>query len=191
MGNVQSARRPQVLFGESVELRRHSREHYPLYARWYGDREIWHLTSWTPEPMSPVAVERIFEERENSSLSDSFAIHLPGEPEPFGIVSFINLNRANASADLSILIGEPEYRGSGYGTDAIRTLLCYGFEELQLNRVGLTVFDFNHVAIRTYEKLGFRSEGRMRQAVRRNGAWHDAILMSLLRSEWERRESGG
>jgi RimJ/RimL family protein N-acetyltransferase len=188
---MRTRRRNEPLAGEFVELRRHSRANYPLYARWYGDREIWHLTSWAPEPMAPEAVEKFFTERESSSLTDSFAIHLRGEPVPFGTISLTNINRANGSADISIILGEEEYRNSGYGTDAMRTILRYGFEELKLHRIGLTVFEFNRPAIYTYGKLGFRSEGRMRQAVRREGVWYDAILMSLLYSEWKTARRAG
>lgn len=167
-----------------MELRRHRPEHYPLYARWYGDREVWHLTSWTPQPMSPETVERFFEDRETSPMTDSFAIHLPDEPTPFGTISLMNINRANGSCELSIILGQPEFRSNGYGTDAMQTILRYGFEELELHRIGLTVFEFNEPAINTYLNLGFNDEGRMRQAVQREGVWYDAIMMSLLYSEW-------
>ena len=180
--------RVQSLVGEGVELRRHARENYPLYARWYGDEEVWRLTSWMSGPMRRVAVERLFEDREASAADDSFAIHRKGEEEPLGVISLMNISEANASADLSIIVGAPEDRDKGLGTEAIRTILRYGFEELCLNRVGLSVFDFNGPAISTYEKLGFRREGRLRQAIRRDGAFHDAILMSILAHEW--REGG-
>jgi RimJ/RimL family protein N-acetyltransferase len=64
-------------------------------------------------------------------------------------------------------------------------LLRYAFEELGLNRVGLSAFDFNGEAISAYEKLGFVVEGRYRQAIKRNSGFHDAILMSILKSEWQ------
>src|SRR5215216_7610874 len=55
--------RARKLEGERIELRRHARENYHLYAEWYGDPEIWHLTSWAPSPLSRSAVERLFEDR--------------------------------------------------------------------------------------------------------------------------------
>ncbi len=176
--------RAKKLVGERIELRRHARENYRLYGEWYGDPEIWRLTSWTASPLSPSAVERLFEERELSSTDDSFAIHLRGEEEPIGVISLMNISEANDSADLSVIVGHPEDRHHGYGAEAIDTILRYGFEELRLNRVGLSVFEFNEDAISTYEKLGFRKEGRLRQALKRDGAFHDAILMSVLGSEW-------
>lgn len=177
------------LVGEGVELRRHQRRHYPLYARWYGDEEIWRLTSWTGAPMKRAAVERLFESREASEMDDSFAIHRDGEDGPMGVISLMNISEANASADLSVIVGEEQDRERGLGTEAIRLILRYGFEELGLNRVGLSVFEFNATAISAYEKLGFREEGRLRQALHRDGKFHDAILMRLLASEWRKGNS--
>lgn len=177
--------RSRRLIGERVELRRHSRSNYALYADWYADPEIWRLTSWTSAPLDKSSVERLFEERELSSTDDSFAIHLKGESEPIGIISLMNISEANASADLSVILGHSGDRERGYGAEAIRAILRYGFDELGLNRIGLSVFEFNETAISTYGKLGFRKEGRLRQAVRRDGDFHAAVLMSLLRVEWD------
>ena len=172
------------LRGERVELRRHSRANYPLYAEWYGDPEIWRLTSWAASPLGRSAVERLFEDRELSITDDSFAIHLKGEDAPIGVISLMNLSEANESADLSVIVGHPEDRHHGYGAEAIGLLLDYAFGTLGLNRVGLSVFEFNEEAISTYEKLGFREEGRLRRALRRGDAFYDAILMSILGEEW-------
>jgi RimJ/RimL family protein N-acetyltransferase len=181
---VRLSGRAKELVGERIELRRHARENYRLYGEWYGDPEIWRLTSWAASPLSPSAVERLFEDRELSSTDDSFAIHLKGNEEPIGVISFMNLSEANDSAELSVIVGHPEDRHHGYGAEAIGTILRYGFEELGLNRVGLSVFEFNEDAISTYEKLGFHEEGRLRRALKRDDAFHDAILMSVLKSEW-------
>lgn len=176
MGRAGSTQR---LTGERVELRRHVRENYGLYARWYGDPEIWRLTSWAAAPLGPSAVQRLFDDREGSPTDDSFAIHLVGESEPIGVISLMNINEAQRSAELSVIVGYPEHRHRGYGAEAIGLLLGYGFEELGLDRISLSVFDFNEEAISTYEKLGFRRESRIRQAVRREGRYHDAILMGI------------
>ena len=182
---VRPSGRAKKLTGERIELRRHARENYRLYGEWYGDPEIWRLTSWAASPLSPSAVERLFEDREHSPTDDSFAIHLKGEEEPIGVISLMNISEANDSAELSVIVGHPEDRHQGYGAEAIALILRYGFEDLNLNRVGLSVFEFNEDAISTYEKLGFRKEGRLRKAVKRDDAFHDAILMGISRSEWE------
>ena len=181
--------RTERLAGDRVELRRHAPDNYRLYGAWYGDPEIWRLTSWAATPLSPPAVERLFEDREHSPVDDSFAIHLRNEDEPIGVVSLMNISEANASAELSIIVGHPEDRHHGYGAEAIAVLLDYAFEKRRLNRVGLSVFEFNEDAIAAYGKLGFREEGRLRKALRRNDAFHDAILMSVLKEEWSATSS--
>ena len=177
--------RPRELEGERIELRRHARENYHLYAEWYGDEEVWRLTSWASAPLSRSAVEKLFEDRELSNTDDSFAIHIRGDKEPIGVISLMNKSEANESADLSVIVGRQDDRHRGYGTEAIDRLLRYAFEELGLDRIGLSVFEFNGEAITAYEKLGFREEGRLRQAIKRGSGFHDAILMSILKSEWE------
>lgn len=174
----------QRLEAERVELRRHVSSNYPLYGEWYTDPEIWRLTSWASAPPSSKAVQRLFEEREISRTDDSFAIFRKGGRDPIGIISLMNISEAHASAELSVILGRPEDRDQGYGGEAIEVLLRYGFERLELHRIGLSVFEFNASAIAAYEKLGFREEGRMRQAIKRDHAFHDAILMSILRPEW-------
>jgi RimJ/RimL family protein N-acetyltransferase len=186
---VRTSKKAQRLVGDGVELRRHERANYPLYARWYGDEEVWHLTSWAAEPLHRTAVEKLFEDREKSAMDDSFAIHREGEEEPLGVISLTNINKANASADLSVIVGDEKDRDKGLGTEAIRVILRYAFEDLGLRRVGLSVFEFNEPAIRAYEKLGFKREGRLREAIQRDGKFYDAILMRILASEWRGSEA--
>jgi RimJ/RimL family protein N-acetyltransferase len=91
----------------------------------------------------------------------------------------------NRSGLLAIGIGEQENRNKGYGSDALQLILRYAFHELNLNRVGLDVIEYNEKAIHTYEKAGFQHEGRLRAAVYRDGKSYDRILMGILRTEWE------
>lgn len=85
---------------------------------------------------------------------------------------------------MAIGIGNTDYRGKGYGAEAVRLILRYAFYELNLNRVGLDVIEYNEQAIRTYEKAGFQLEGRVRSAVLRDGNSYDRIMMGMLYSEW-------
>ena len=89
----------------------------------------------------------------------------------------------NRSAELGIFIGESEYRSKGYGTDAARTLVRFAFDEMNLHRVELHVFDFNERAIASYRKCGFIEEARLRQARYQDGVYHDVLIMAVLRDE--------
>ena len=86
---------------------------------------------------------------------------------------------------VAIGIGEPDFWSKGYGTDAMRVMLRYGFTELNLHRISLTVFEVNPRGIRSYEKCGFKHEGRIREFLLRDGKRSDMLLMGVLRSEWE------
>ncbi len=110
--------------------------------------------------------------------------------EHIGNISLENIQWKDRQATLGIVIGAKEYWGQGYGTDAIRTLLRFAFEELNLNRIQLSVFDFNERARRCYRRCGFQEEGRLRQAHYTEGRYHDVILMAILREDWERQNRG-
>ena len=105
-----------------------------------------------------------------------------------GNVGQIGLDWKNRSAFLGIVIAEKEYWGRGYGSDAIVTLLRFAFGEMNLHRIYLSVFDTNPRAIRCYEKCGFRHEGRAREALFRDGRYHDALQMAILRQEFFDKE---
>lgn len=107
-----------------------------------------------------------------------------------GFVALHSIEWNNRAGLLSIGIGEAEYRGKGYGSDALRLIVRYAFDELNLERVGLDVISNNEAAIRAYERAGFRHEGAMRRAVLRDGVWHDRIIMGLLRAEWPAGDGG-
>ena len=85
---------------------------------------------------------------------------------------------------MGIGIGEREFWGKGYGTDAMDLILRYAFVELNLRRVSLNVFEFNQRALRSYEKAGFQLEGRQRQVMQREGRRSDILYMGILREEW-------
>jgi RimJ/RimL family protein N-acetyltransferase len=89
----------------------------------------------------------------------------------------------NASCNFRIFIGS-KGRDRGLGTEATRLIVGYGFERLRLHRISLEVYAFNPRARRAYEKVGFRTEGVLRESLRYNGEWIDATVMSILAPEW-------
>ena len=85
---------------------------------------------------------------------------------------------------MGLFIGLPELWDQGLGRDVMRTLLRFGFEQMNLHRTYLRVFAENQRAIHLYETVGFQHEGRWRHAEFRNGRYHDLLWMSVLRDEW-------
>jgi RimJ/RimL family protein N-acetyltransferase len=104
--------------------------------------------------------------------------------EFLGTVGLMHIDRRNRSAELGISIARPEEWGKGYGTEAALLMLRHAFEELNLHRVFLRVYEYNARGQKSYAKLGFVEEGRMRQAHYRHGAYHDVLLMSVLADEF-------
>ena len=97
----------------------------------------------------------------------------------------------NRKASLGIVIGDKDYWSNGYGSDAIVTLLRFGFYEMNLNRVWLHVYEFNERARACYKKCGFVEEGRLRQNAYQEGRYIDTITMGILRSEFDALHEGG
>lgn len=102
-----------------------------------------------------------------------------------GRCMLFDVDHINRTAMLGIVIGEKGYWGRGYGQEATRLLVEYGFSLLNLNSIMLGTFEFNQRAIHCYEKVGFKEIGRRRQARIIGGHKYDAILMDLLAEEFE------
>jgi len=177
-----------MLFGEKVRLRAIERDDIPRFVKWLNDPEVkQYLTMFWP--LSHAEEERWFEKQLDDQNSRVFAIETE-DGTHIGNIGLHDIDWKNRKATLGIFIGEKDYWNRGYGTDAIKTLLRFAFEELNLNRVQLSVLDFNARAIRCYEKCGFITEGRLRQTLFRNGRYHDELRMAVLREEWDARRTG-
>lgn len=168
----------------------------PLISGWSGDAEYLRLLD--NEPAIPWSAQHIKEWLEKEiekadSAGNNFLFFietLAVEDEPGGkIIGFVGLGEVewhHGDSFVGIGIGERDYWGRGYGTDAMRVLLRYAFDELNLHRVSLGVFEYNTRARRAYEKAGFVVEGRGRQELHRDGRRWDMIFMGILREEWQR-----
>jgi RimJ/RimL family protein N-acetyltransferase len=91
----------------------------------------------------------------------------------------------NRGCSFRVLFG-PRGRDRGLGSEAVRLFIGYGFEQLGLHRISLEVYSFNPRARRVYDKVGFRAEGVLRDALRWDDQWIDATVMSILAPEWDR-----
>ncbi len=175
---------PDRIEGRLVELRRHTPANLPTVLRWYADPEIARLTRYSTRPMPTEEVERFFQARLLSTESVAYGIHLRPSGRLVGLTTFSSLDPDNGSVLFHITIGERDAWGQGYGTEAAQLMLWLAFERIGLHRVGLTVFSFNERAIRSYEKAGFRVEGRAREAIARDDRYWDEVQMGILRDEW-------
>jgi UDP-4-amino-4,6-dideoxy-N-acetyl-beta-L-altrosamine N-acetyltransferase len=171
-----------MLYGEKTRLRRIEREDIPTFVRWFDDPEV-RTFLMINSPISHAQEERWFDRKLNDKDSELFAIEtLDGTH--IGNIELFGFHRTHRWSELGVVLGEKAYWGQGYGSDAIRTLLRFAFEELNLHRVQLRVYEDNERAIRAYRKCGFELEGRMRDAVFRRGRYYDVLLMSVLDDEF-------
>jgi len=158
------------------------------FVRWGLDSEYLRLLDSDPPRLwSEKQYKDWFEkdlEKENPNDFFFMIRTLDGE-QPIGFVGLFELYWNYGDALVAIALGEREYWGNGYGTDALNSLLRYAFTELNLRRVTLIVFDYNPRAIRSYEKCGFVKEGTVRSVIQREGRRWDWHYMGLLRQEWE------
>jgi RimJ/RimL family protein N-acetyltransferase len=114
----------------------------------------------------------------------SLSIETLADSRHIGGIGLHKVGAEDRKAELGIMIGEKDCWSRGYGTDAILTLLRFAFDEMNLNRVDLTVHDDNARAIACYRKCGFVEEGRLRQDRYKAGAYHDTLIMGILADEF-------
>ncbi len=159
-----------------------------LLAKWGRDSEYMRLLDSDPlRRRTPKQVREWLEKNVGSFYM--WIIRSLEDDRALGEIDLNGFDWTARHAWVGIGIGERDYWGKGYGTDAFRILIRYAFRELNLNRINLTVFDYNPRAIKSYEKLGFKEEGRERQWLHRDGRRWDMLYMGLLRKEWEAMES--
>lgn len=109
-----------------------------------------------------------------------FSIINTSDNKAVGYTSIKGISKIEARAEVGIAIMDREYRGQGYGTEALRQAVDYAFNQLGLTSLGLTVFSHNQRAIRAYEKVGFRKTKLLKDAwLLSNGKYADMWLMQL------------
>ena len=155
-----------------------------IIARWSRDSQFWRLAHTDPAlPALAKNVKRQIEER--SIDRQAFAILTLADDRLIGLIGLYTIFWPQREAFMGIQIGERDYWGRGYGTDALQALLRYAFDELNLQRVSLSFLEGNERAMRSYQKCGFKLEGRERQLWAYDGRRWDEIYMGLLREEWK------
>jgi RimJ/RimL family protein N-acetyltransferase len=158
-----------------------------VFPRWNQNSEYFRLLNSSSRQMwsSKAASKWLEEEVGEMSLEGYyFSIRTLVEDKLIGELELDVVNWPGRDAFVGLGIGETEYWSKGYGTDAMNVLLRFAFTEINLRRVSLGVFEYNPRAIRSYEKAGFRHEGRLRRLLHREGRRWDNLFMGILREEW-------
>ena len=174
------------------ELVRITAEEPETYAKseihWHRDSEFVRLADSNPVQLSSEKkIKEWAEKRFEKGLQPdrySFTVRTLAEDKLIGFFG-LGINLIHKEAWVGIGIGEREFWSKGYGTDMMKLCLQYVFTELCVERVSLGLHEYNPRALRSYEKCGFRLEGRTRKDILREGRRTDTLWMGILREEWE------
>lgn len=104
-----------------------------------------------------------------------------------GHVGLYDIDHRIRKAEFGILLGDTSFHGKGIGKHVTAAMVSYGFQQLNLRRISLTVLESNRRALGLYERLGFTVEGKLRDDDFRDGRYGDVVLMSVLDHEWQHR----
>lgn len=177
-----------ILTGKSTRLSAFDPEEVSkAFTRWSVNTEYQRLLSSSPGRMLSAKSTLKWMEEEVGEMSPAtyfFSIRTLAEDQLIGLSGLEMVDWPGGDAFVWLGIGETEFWNKGHGTDVMNTLLSFAFTEINLRRVTLNVFEYNPRAIRSYEKAGFRHEGRLRKVLHREGQRWDLLYMGILREEW-------
>jgi RimJ/RimL family protein N-acetyltransferase len=176
-------RKPIV--GERVILRPFSKKDLSHIQRWSNDAELRKLIGEVA-PMSRAEAEKFYKELRADENRAWFMIVLKKGKRVIGEAGLLRMDRLWRNTDMTIIIGEKDARGKGYGQEAGRLLLSYAFEDLGFHRVSIGVVGFNKNALRFWRSLGFRKEGIERDEYFCDGKFSDFVMMSILEDEFRK-----
>ncbi len=172
-----------MLIGKLVTLRAITEADYLTLTGFKNDVEVELLGGGNPpRPSSLASITEFFDNLAKDKDALNFGIEADGAL--IGDCGLFHVDRRNGTAEVGIGIGNRDYWGRGYGRQAMRLLLGYGFDIQNLRKIWLETLGHNDRAIRSYRAVGFVEEGRQREQVWSDGRYVDVVLMGLFRSEF-------
>ncbi|MFD2446491.1 GNAT family N-acetyltransferase [Bacillus sp. CGMCC 1.16607] len=173
----------RLLEGEKVYLRPIGLDDTEFYFSTLFNPEVRKLTvtqlSYTKEQ-----IHSYIERKSQDSSSLLLLIAIKETDEVIGDIALQSIDHYNRNANIRIAINNHEHQGKGYGSEAMKLMLDYGFGIVNLHRIELNVFSYNENAFHAYKKLGFKQEGVQREALYYDHQYHDSITMSILENEF-------
>lgn len=170
------------LVGDRIYLSPRNSEDIEKFTEWLNDFETTDYLGRSGAIITLDMEKKYLEDHIHEEAT--FAIVTLDEDKLIGTVSIENINHINRNGTLGVFIGDKEYRNNGYGTEAIRLILEYGFKYLNLNNIKLDLMEFNERALACYKKCGFKEYGRRRKSHFINGKYYDTISMDILAEEY-------
>ena len=170
-----------MYYGEKVCLRAYREEDIPKATSFVDDEELKKLlVTNIPFPMTLWEEEEwIKSQKSNQDGSYNFAIEDIETKKYIGGCGIQEVNWLSRVATVGIMIGDKEYWGKGYGTDAMKVLIDFIFNKMNIRKIRLSTFSFNMRARKSYEKCGFEVEGILKDEIFKDGKYYDEIIMSV------------
>ena len=169
------------LIGEHVYISPMNVEDAEKYTKWLNDPEIVKYLS-VHNSMVSVLGEKDY--LENASKKEFHLCIVKCEnDELIGNIALDEIDYKNGTAELGIFIGDVDNLGKGYGSEAIKLLTNYAFQELRLHSIYLRTLDTNERAQKSYKKCGFKEFGRRHESIYINGEYHDLVYMELINNK--------
>lgn len=173
-----------MIVGNKISLHAVEPEHLPILQQWRNNPEYRkYYREYRELPMGHK--QKWYESKILNDNSWEFFIIKPiGQDRVIGSCGLTYINWVHRTAEFAITIGDPSFRNGGFGSDSLRTLIKYGFDELNLNRIWCEVYS-NNKAIDIYRHIGFKDEGTLRQAVYKNGEYLDSYILGILKQDYD------
>jgi RimJ/RimL family protein N-acetyltransferase len=175
----------ETLTGRRVYLRPFGRDDLPCIQKWSNDAELGRLIGEVA-PMSRAETEKWYEDLLADKDRLWFVIVLKRGDRVIGETGLLRMFRPWRSTDMTIIIGEKDAWGKGYGTEVGHLLLDYTFRQLGFHRVSIGVVGFNKRALQFWKSLGFKKEGVERDAHYYDNEYSNGIMMSILEDEFKK-----
>lgn len=170
-----------MYYGEKVCLRAYREEDIPKATSFVNDEELKKLlVTNIPFPMTLWEEEEwVKSQKSSQNGSYNFAIEDIETKAYIGGCGIQEVNWLSRVATVGIMIGDKEYWGKGYGTDAMKVLMDFIFNKMNIRKIRLSTFSFNMRARKSYEKCGFEVEGILKDEIFKDGKYYDEIIMSV------------
>lgn len=169
------------IVGKNLYLSPMNVEDAETYVKWLND---FNVTDGLGSSCRVTSLETEKEWLSKNTGDYQFAIVKLENDQLIGNCGFHQIDHIRRCAEVGIFIGDEENRSRGYGKEALRLLIDYGFQYINLNNIMLKVYAFNERAINCYKRIGFKEIGRRRQACFRQGKYYDQVMMDILQEEW-------
>lgn len=175
------------LVGDRIYLspRGASDEEIEKFTDWMNDFQTTDFIGRSGQVVTFIGEKEWLENSTKNVQNRSFSIIELNHNKLIGTISLENFHWIDRSAVLGIFIGDKDFRNNGYGTEAIKLLLEYGFKYLNLHSIRLDLLSINERAHKCYLKCGFKDTGCSREAIYVNGKYYDRLHMDILENEFE------